>query len=1586
MIASYVQSRLDPYRAWVWFGFGVALVVAIGVAIWEARRSRDSKQTSDGNDFTSENDRTVIAPGDRAVAIGGNAESSAINTGDRNILGDGFRVDGDYVAGDKISHHQHQSSITDPEFFTSKTDHHEQPFDYEVYIGSQWGDLKIGAVSEFLELERVSRQEDYNQSLNAKQQFEQFRFVRAGSKPTYGANLCFGESPNIVVAGCETKCFYWKETNRNTGFHDSQVFQGNLVTQLSGALSFLKKHLRLERHIGGERRSEAYDLPIVALEEAIANALIHREYRNRNDGIRVDLFEDRVEIVSPGGLPHQVPLEVLGVEPCTYPRNPLIARVFYLYGYVEQAGTGINRMREAMLATGLPAPEFKVGPTVTFEVILRRANLTPEIRALHQLPPPPVDFTGREEELANLKAAIEDRGVIISALQGMGGIGKTALALKLAEQLMPLYHDAQFFINLRGSSPQPMKANDAMAHVIRAFEPNVQLPRSEAELRGLYQSVLHNQRVILLLDDVASPEQFEPLIPTSPSIMLVTSRQRLSVPGLSLTNLATLAPQDARQLLLGIAPRLGDEADKIAELCGYLPLALRLAGAALGKFADLRPSDYIRRLKNAQERLQLVDASLSLSYELLNEDSRRLWRALAVFPETFDAEAAAAVWELDIDITQEHLSQLFAASLLDWGETTNRYRLHKLARLFADSRQSADERMLGQRRHAAHYQAVTAAANSKYMKGGEAATRALALFDLEWPNIEAGQAWAKANSRTDDNAERLRTGYANDVEFIVSLRQPDREALRSPVVDGVVATGERAVAIGGNASDVNITTGDNNVVLSLKETDAASVHEILNSVAPTRLHELPSPPRDFTGREDELTELTARLEQGGITLSALHGLGGIGKTALALKLADQLTSQYPDAQFYLDLKGTSSNPLTVAEAMVHVIRAYHPTAKVPDIEAELNGLYRSVLQDQRALLLMDNAAGAEQVEPLIPPESCVLLVTSRLHFTLPGLFAKNLEALSPEDANKLLLTIAPRIDAQANEIARLCGYLPLALRLAASALMKFVNLTPADYLLRLRDSQSRLQLIEASLNLSYELLSDQLQKWWRLLAVFPDTFEERAAAAIWSLEVEQAQDALGELIAASMVEWDQATRRYRLHDLARVFADSRLGTDERADAKKLHAVYFKEILATANTLYVQGGDDMTHGIALLDLEWSNIREGQAWAETNAIGNEMVATLPNQYSEAGGELLYMRQNPLERIRWLESALDSARYLKDRAAEGVALGNLGLTLDALGDTQRAIELHKEYLNISREIADRNSEGIALGNLGLAYFHLGETRRAIELYEQRLKIANESNDRRGLGIILSNLGVAHNALGQIEPAIKYFEEALIRLREIGDQRVICNTLLSLGDSYFALGDKTRGIAILEDALRIARDIGYDFGEGRALGALGQIYARLGQMDSAIEFLEESLRVSRVIGDRRNEGNALGSLGSAYTDLGKTDDAIRLYEEALIIFREIGYVHGESSVLGNLGYAYEELGEMMTAVDFYTQQLNLTRKIEYVSGEANALWNMSLAKNKLGDQGEATALAQAALKIYEQLRDPHAHNVREQLVVWRGSEANPR
>lgn len=148
--------------------------------------------------------------------------------------------------------------------------------------------------------------------------------------------------------------------------------------------------------------------------------------------------------------------------------------------------------------------------------------------------------------------------------------------------------------------------------------------------------------------------------------------------------------------------------------------------------------------------------------------------------------------------------------------------------------------------------------------------------------------------------------------------------------------------------------------------------------------------------------------------------------------------------------------MTVAQAMAHVIRSFHPEARLPENEPELTGLYHSTLFGKSALLLMDNAASREQVEPLIPAMGSLLLVTSRFHFALPGLVARDLDEMSEEDARNLLLRMAPRIGKACDEIAQLCGRLPLALRLAGSVLAERKDLSPSEYDRRLREGKEQL--------------------------------------------------------------------------------------------------------------------------------------------------------------------------------------------------------------------------------------------------------------------------------------------------------------------------------------------------------------------------------------------------------------------------------------------------------------------------------------------------------------------------------------------------
>jgi len=498
-------------------------------------------------------------------------------------------------------------------------------------------------------------------------------------------------------------------------------------------------------------------------------------------------------------------------------------------------------------------------------------------------------------------------------------------------------------------------------------------------------------------------------------------------------------------------------------------------------------------------------------------------------------------------------------------------------------------------------------------------------------------------------------------------------------------------------------------LINIAQAEQVVIQPSLPSLLPS-LHQLPSPPGDFTGRAAELAELMVELEQRRASIAVLHGMAGIGKTTLALKLAEQLTPRYPYAQLYIDLKGVSPQPLSPAEVMTRVIHAYHPTAQLPENEVELSGLYQSALHSHPAFLLLDNAANEAQVTPLIPPVSCFLLVTSRRHITLPGQYSRHLDLLLPEDARKLLLAIASRIGEHADALACLCGYLPLALRVAASTLAKRIGLSLGDYLRRLTDTQQRLQMtgVDAPLTLSFELLDPEQQQPWCLLATFPDTFDSQAAAAMWQLEPDPGQDLLDILVEYSLVECNAKTARYYLHDLVRLFADARLGELERATGRKRHAIHYMEILTAAENLYRQGDESITQGLALFDLEWENVQAGQTWAAVCAAKDDTALVMCALYPGQAPLLLGIRQYPRQRLSWLKHALTAVQLWRSRLS------------------------HHLFLNTQ---VDTKIIGTVLGNLGSAYIALGEPRQAIEACEQGLAILRELGDRHGEGCMLGN-----------------------------------------------------------------------------------------------------------------------------------------------------------------------------------------------------------------------------------------------------------
>ncbi|HJQ35251.1 MAG TPA: tetratricopeptide repeat protein [Pyrinomonadaceae bacterium] len=689
------------------------------------------------------------------------------------------------------------------------------------------------------------------------------------------------------------------------------------------------------------------------------------------------------------------------------------------------------------------------------------------------------------------------------------------------------------------------------------------------------------------------------------------------------------------------------------------------------------------------------------------------------------------------------------------------------------------------------------------------------------------------------------------VKDLRSLKQDLLDSLRGAGFN--VASGERSAAVSGDKN--RVFTGDANIVAEKVAGDVVHgdkyVQEAPRPIIPTP-HQLRAPVGDFVGREKEIGELLAALRGGtSAAISGISGMGGIGKTELAFYVANELRDAYPNAQLVLDMRGTDDPPRDPSDALASCIRAFlGPEQRLPDDLPGLTQIYRNVLDGKRALILLDNARDSAQARPLLPPAGSALLVTSRETIALPGMRRVMLEQLSQTEARELLQGIAERVHADtADRICYLCGYLPLAIRAAGSLLDVTLDLDPNVYAEQLRDERRRLELIgaenvdlgvEASFGLSYARLSSDAARVFRQLSVFPATFDARAEETICE---DPGHRHLSDLLRRNLVRFNPETQRYSLHDLARLFADSRMTDDERHATHLRHAGYYLIVLGECGALYLKGGDAIKSGLALFDIERRNVEAGQEWACQHSSEDEAAAQLCDGYPSVGIHILNLRQHPRELISWLEAALASARRLSDRASEEGHSINLGNVYRNVGEVRRAIELYEQAFVIAREIGDRDGEGTTLGNLGSAYADLGETRRAIELYEQWLVIAREIGDRRREGQALGNLGIAYGELGEHRHAVEFHEQALVVLREIGDRRAEAAVLGNLGVTHESLGEPRRALEFYEQDLIIAREIGDYFGEACMLFNKGLILYELDDRTQAIAYVETALKILKRI-----------------------------------------------------------------------------------------------------------------------------------------------
>ena len=655
--------------------------------------------------------------------------------------------------------------------------------------------------------------------------------------------------------------------------------------------------------------------------------------------------------------------------------------------------------------------------------------------------------------------------------------------------------------------------------------------------------------------------------------------------------------------------------------------------------------------------------------------------------------------------------------------------------------------------------------------------------------------------------------------------------------------------------------------------------------------QLPAAVRDFTGRLAELRELDALVTaadsgQGAVIVSAIGGMAGVGKTALAVSWAHRARGGFPDGDLFVDLRGYSPNsaPMPPAEALGMFLAGLGVLPhRVPASVPEQAAMYRTLLAQRRILVVLDNARSAEQVRPLLPAaDGCLVLVTSRSR--LAGLVARDgahrilLDTLQPHEAHELLVRNIGAAHAEAEpeavrELAACCGYHPLALRVAAEHIAAQPAGSIAALAAQLRDRLRRLDLLapqddEANgvrgvFDWSYEALSAPQRRLFRLLGLNdgPDIAAE-AAAALAGYAVDDAATGLARLAEAHLVE-PVSQGRVRLHDLIQVYASERVDWEsaehERDTAVRGLTGWYLHTACAARVALSPSLPPMAPEPVPLSsaaLEFDGHAAALAWFETER-SNLLAATrLAERYR-------------LYRIAWqIPTAMYGFFDLRKRYDDWV-------------------DSHQTALRCAREIGDQEAQGRIQCNLGNAYRPLRRLDDAIACYRDALEKFDHVGYRQGQAKVLGNIGTTYGEMNEPDDAVQAHESALDLFRDLGDEYGEALTRHNLGEVHLSTEAYSRAARSFAEALEIFESIEDVHGQARARAALGLATAYLGDTRAAMDLEQWSLDRFRALGDQWEEANVLDYLGTIHERLGHLEQAQTHWRQALALFDEIGDAH---------------------------------------------------------------------------------------------------
>jgi DNA-binding SARP family transcriptional activator len=643
--------------------------------------------------------------------------------------------------------------------------------------------------------------------------------------------------------------------------------------------------------------------------------------------------------------------------------------------------------------------------------------------------------------------------------------------------------------------------------------------------------------------------------------------------------------------------------------------------------------------------------------------------------------------------------------------------------------------------------------------------------------------------------------------------------------------------------------------------------------------QLPFDLSDFVGRLSEITTLRELLAPGGkaVPIVCIDGPPGVGKSALAIHVAHGLAHEYPDGQFYANLRGAEAQRLESLDVLGQFLRALGVQDPLTLSNTELAAArLRSELTGRRALIVLDNAASPGQIRPLIPGSpTCAVLVTSRVPLpSIEGIRSVALDVLPESDSLALLTTLsgagrAAHDRASAEAVVRRCGQLPLALRIAGARLSARPAWTLADMAARLVDESQLLNELEAgdlavrtSFQLSYRELGAASAKMFRLMSLAngPDTTLNAMAAAL-QISTREADVLLSELVNDQLIE-ELEPNRYRFHDLLRVFARERSELEDTNEERELAIIHYLNFYLST-----------THGTFTI------LRPG--------------AHLPEGITDGGGGGLVFR-NERDALAWLEAERPNLVAAVELAATAPSVphfvaSSLGHVLFAFFDRvsywrQDWRKVCETVLDAARRHNDRQTEARTLNTLGIIHRSFGSLAEALDCLGQSLSIWMDLGDRRGEMTALANYGNALAQAGMADRAVESLRRSLTICRDLGDRFNEAATNVNLAEALIELGAYGSASESLQCALDLAMDLGNEMLVANALAGLGEICNREGVHDRAVPYLQRGVDIARALGDPSLLGSLLAGLGDANRGQGLNDSALIYYRESLDLAELVG------------------------------------------------------------------------------------------------------